>query len=123
MAHGGPKSLRRLAFVSPLPKFPAETLKARREGVVVVEVIVRQPSGTITDMKFLETFDKPSTDSVSAALKKWRFAPLRSREGVKSSIPFTGRLTFYFRIKNGTPAVIDAAAEMLRDEARRQRKE
>ncbi len=120
MVHYTPNGFRGGAVFAPLPDFPQETLRAGREGRVVVQVVANYPPGAVQSLTFLETVDEYTRDSVSAALKRWRFGPLKTRGGtVVKGVPFTGRLIFYFRIRDGKPEVIDAAATKGDDQERR----
>ena len=111
MAYGTPGGFRGSAIFAPLPAFPTETLKAGREGRVVVQVVANYPPGAVQSLTFLETVDEHTKESVSEALQRWRFRPLKTRDGtVVKGVPFTGRLTFHFMIRDGKPVVVDEAA-------------
>ena len=85
--------LRKLAIKKVEPQYVAGCLKSVPWGVVVAELQV-DTRGAVTKCTVLESPSNQAAASVSAAVSRWTFRPLRGNDNV----PFIaiGRLTFYF---------------------------
>jgi protein TonB len=103
-----PPVLRGRAVNPTLPEYPADSLKARKEGVVVVEITV-SAEGVVTAVNVLESPDALMGESVVNCLKRWRFDPPRSVDNTQV-FRSEGKLAFYFKLEGGKPVVVDAAA-------------
>jgi TonB family protein len=107
------------AAAAPLPEYPLPARKARRQGLVVVELAVA-PSGAVVDTNVLESFDAGALATVTATLRTWRFRSLAEVVGRETSMRCpdcfrVNRLAFDFRIERGRAYVVDlAAAEIAR---------
>lgn len=100
--------LREYAVITPLPDYPQSSFRADKRGRVVAVVIV-DTDGSVTSVEITESPDTSIAASVSTTLKRWRFKPFTTLEG-NAPLRVTGRLVFYFEIREGRSAVIDAAA-------------
>jgi protein TonB len=57
------------------PFYPPFAVKARLEGVVILEAIVDR-DGTVTDVKVLRTAGALLDREAMAAVRRWRYSPL-----------------------------------------------
>jgi protein TonB len=82
---------------NPPPEYPLEARRARKEGVVVVDIAIRA-DGTCGDVRVVEDASDPAfRESVLAAVRTWKFQPaLRGGRPVES----VQRFRFVFRIGN-----------------------
>lgn len=80
---------------NPPPEYPLEARRARKEGVVVVEIAIRA-DGTCGEVRIVEDAPDPAfRESVLAAVRTWKFQPaLRGGHPVES----VQRFRFVFRI-------------------------
>lgn len=101
----GANVLRRNAIEAPAPEYPLQSFRAGREGTVVATMLV-ETDGSVSTVDVLEAPDALMGSSVEAKLKRWRFKPFTN--SADEPIRATGRLVFYFVIRNGHPVVIDA---------------
>ena len=107
------ESLREMAVVTPLPEYPTKLFHANVQGQVSARVTISD--GAVVSVEILETAHKALGDSVVATLKKWRFKPFAEVfRPTDQVLLVSGRLVFYFKIRDGMPTVIDAAATLLR---------
>ncbi len=104
---------------APLPEYPKSALRAGKQGLVEIEVVI-SPAGRVTESLIHKTFDKDASDAVTVALKSWRFHTIQEMsEAYKVTTVCgdcirIGRFDFEFRIENGKGRVIDLAAERLK---------
>jgi len=103
-------TLRAMAITTVMPIYPAEALRRKLHGRVVIE-IVTDSAGEVASMRVLESPEDLFSDAVQAAVKRWRFRPVTAN---RQSWSVSGRLVFYFREVQGKAIVVDAAAERLR---------
>ena len=99
-----PVLVRQAAIQSPLPVYPKTSIQHAHHGVAVVELLING-SGTTSDIKVLQSPDDAIADSVSAALKTWRFQPY-TFQGRPTAI--RSRFIFYFDLDGSGPHVTDA---------------
>jgi TonB family protein len=109
-----PVGVRRAAKIAPLPAYPAETLHARRQGLVVVSLTIG-PDGRVLNAQVLETFDAAASASALSAVERWQFETL-AEEHISERYPRQGEVLFQFAIRGGLPRVVDLAAEELAKE-------
>lgn len=93
-----------------LPTYPPSSIAKKHSGTAVAEVSV-SPTGTVAEVRILETPDAEIGKSVSEAVARWSFRPLVTADNV--SHPMKGRLIFYFKINKNKPIVIDVIAQKL----------
>jgi TonB family protein len=90
-----------------LPEYPQASFGAKHEGPAVVKVLV-SPAGEVIETSVLEAPDTAIANAVLDAVKQWSFhAFVMRRQSIRG---VSGRLLFYFRIRDGRPLVIDALA-------------
>jgi Zn-dependent protease with chaperone function len=110
----GPLMLRRDALDAPLPEYAEAALRARKQGLVVIEVVV-SPAGRVQESQILATFDEQASAAVTTALNTWRFhtvGQLDEAFGILKNCEKCvriGRLGFEFRIDDGKGVVVDLA--------------
>ena len=109
--NAGELGLRRAATSAPKPVFPEGALRRKISGVAVVAVRTA-PDGQVNSVTVLESPDAEIGEAVRTAVEKWRFAPAQVT-GRSEVLGRRGKLTFYFRIRNGTGVVL--APEELPD--------
>lgn len=90
----GEDGIRKSAAKIVMPIYPAASLKNKVEGVAVAEVQYNG-EGAVTDVKILESPDSLTGQSVTYAMKLWKFSPSQL-EGKPISV--RGKITFYFAI-------------------------
>lgn len=101
-----PEELLRTATVRVRPVYPPMALAARVEGVIVANVSVDVLSGTVKQVRILQSPSTECADTVRDAVAKWRFA-----FGNPPDAPPTvadGRIIFYFLIRSGIGQVFAA---------------
>ncbi len=99
----GEDGIRKSASKTVMPSYPAEALKKREQGVVVVE-LQYDAKGDVVHTAVLEAPSKSIGDAVVTAVKEWRFVPSKKQDGTPVSV--RGKLTFYFEIdKEGKGSV------------------
>ena len=98
--------LRHSAVFAPLPAYPVESVRNRKQGVAVVQVEVGT-SGLVEELHVLEAPDEFIRSAVQGAIKRWRFRPAKRADN-QQPLVVVGRLIFYFRIVDGKPTVDDA---------------
>ncbi len=86
------------------PIYPKDEVQNRKHGVCVVSIIL-DANGRVTSVQALETPTISMFNSVAKAVAQWTFKPFKSQDG--EPILMSGRLTFYFEIKNGKGLVLD----------------
>lgn len=101
---GSPGFVRQQALKSPMPVYPAASIRDSHHGVAVVELLISS-SGTTYDIKVLQSPDKAIAESVIVALKSWKFHPFMS-DG--RSVVVKSRFVFYFVLDGAGPHVTDA---------------
>lgn len=99
-----------------LPEYPASARKAGHTGRVTADVLV-SPQGKVTDVTIIEAPDEAIADSVKSAVGRWVFGSFKTKD-YPGTFAVKGRLIFYFRLEDGKPQVIDAAAETFANQAR-----
>jgi TonB family protein len=105
------ESLLKMATYAPPPTYPADSLGARTEGVVITEVLVG-PDGRIQSVDVLQAPAAAMGRAVREALMQWTFKnTLRSPSGSPTIIHT--KLMFYFQIDGGRGVVL-TAQEMKR---------
>jgi protein TonB len=63
------------------PAYPAELLRDRIEGVVILHAVIHR-DGSVGDVSVLEGFNDQLDANARAALEQWRFRP-----GLKNGVP------------------------------------
>ena len=107
-----PSSLRSYAVSAPLPDYPSRSSAAGKAGVAVAEIVASADDGSVTSVRLLESPDPSTGEAVAAAVSHWRF---RFPPEVGTAFAtLRSRVSFYFRLEGGRPAVVDAVAEDLR---------
>jgi TonB family protein len=96
-----------MAAVAPLPVYPEASVRAGREGKVVVAITVDR-DGAVEAASVLEASEAAMKTAVLNTVKQWRFSPIIGAD--RKPMRVVGRLVFYFAIRQGKPVVIDAAA-------------
>lgn len=90
--------MRKSALKTVMPPFPEAARRRKAHGVAVVE-LQYNGKGEVTDIQVLETPDPAINESLSGALKQWKFG-ITTVKGIPVSI--RGKLTFYYVLdKNG----------------------
>ena len=100
----GEDGLRRSATNSPKPVYPPGAVKRKVSGVAVV-FLRSAPEGHVTTLTVLEAPDPEIGDAVRTAVEKWKFSPAQVM-GKSELLGRRGKLTFYFRIRNGAGVVL-----------------
>jgi TonB family protein len=99
------QSLRKRVYKGELvmPEYPKAALSKGLEGTVVVEVkVYGKEQGRVVGVKPLESPNTLFTKAVVKAVSETLFLP-KTFNGEPS--PYYGKLTFYFRIKDGKGVV------------------
>jgi TonB family protein len=115
-------ALRQLAIYSPRPSYPTESARRHAQGVAVAAITLAA-DGTVQRVYMLEAPDQLIADSVVHTVAQWRFQePLPDQlkqlvaEGkappTLKTMPFDGRLTFYFRLTNGSEPTVSNPDEI-----------
>lgn len=104
-----PRILREQAVTSPMPRYPAASLKAGITGAAVAEVRVAL-DGKVIGVRVVEAPDRHIGEAVEGALLKWRFGTTRASKTVRE---LRTRFTFYFRIEAGR-GVVERSGEEFR---------
>ena len=97
-ARASESSVRQMATEAPKPAYPPASVKAKVSGVAIVSVLV-DTNGKAT-AEVLEAPDAHIAAAVKDAVSSWTFR-------THASVPITARLTFYFRLENGKPRVLN----------------
>lgn len=87
------------------PSYPSTSLARGAQGVAVALIF----AGVDGHVEQVTTLESPDTDigaAVETALKQWHFQPLQI-DG--SDVRMSGKLTFYFLIRNGGGHVVEPA--------------
>lgn len=92
----GEDGMRRAAIKVVMPVYPKVSIKNRKSGVGVAEVL-HDGEGNVVKVTVLESPDAECSKSITSALKQWKFAPSKV-EGAPVNV--RGKLTFYFVIDN-----------------------
>jgi|SRR5215207_3747878 len=81
------------------PRYTAEAMKAKVQGMVEVQAIVLT-DGTVGDVRIVQSLDKEFglDEQAIAAVKKWRFNP-GQKDGVAVPVVVSIELTFTLRDK------------------------
>lgn len=90
------QDLREKVTFGVLPEYPINALKRKTSGVIVMQVDLDE-TGVISNLEVLESSDPSFAVATRTALKRWRFNPFTTPEGVPSKA--RGKLTFYFFFK------------------------
>ena len=98
-------SLRRAASVSPMPAYPQTSLKSKATGVAVAAVSIAV-DGRIDKVEILDAPDPDIAAAVREAVMRW-VVPWQSGPAGEPARPRTGKLTFYFRIVDGSGRVFN----------------
>jgi len=77
-----------------MPSYPEESEKNGTRGVAVAQIEINA-RGDVDQVDVLESPDAAIKDSVSSAVKQWRFQP-QTIQG--EPVRIRGKLTFYFVI-------------------------
>lgn len=97
-----------------LPTYPASSLRSGREGVAVASIVAGR-DGQVETIELLQAPDEAIGRAVEEALEQWTFTPGRAPLGDGGSlvdVRIESRLTFYFRIVDGTGVVLSPAEAM-----------
>jgi len=84
------------------PKYPPTAFRQHQTGVAVAQVYVND-DGAVEKVDLLQAPSEAIAASVREALKQWKFGP----ELVTPGGEFTGKMTYYFVISRGKPAVFE----------------
>ena len=95
--------VRKVATTVVKPEYPLASKKRGTQGLAVVVVEIDE-DGNVTSVEVAEAPDEEIGQSVVRAVKQWKFSPVTA-EG--KPIKLRGKLTFYFSIRDGKPAVED----------------
>lgn len=100
---------------APLPRYPESTRQRKRQGLVVVELVV-SPEGKVQEDLVLESFDEDAAKSVVETLRTWRFHSIEEmkRNGAMEDCEKCiriGRLGFRFVLAGDIARVLDLAGE------------
>ncbi len=88
-----------------MPDFPVATLKARAEGVVVVQILVGS-DGSMQNVEVLEAPDAAAGAAIRQAMMQWKFETVRAiADGRPAAV--RSRFAFYFVVRKGKPLVLD----------------
>ncbi len=79
----------------PDPEYTQEARHKHLEGSVVLQVII-QPSGQVTDIQIVKTFDAGLAQKAIEAVSKWRLSPARRENG--EAVPVIVPIEVTFRI-------------------------
>jgi TonB family protein len=93
--------LRTNVLTSVMPAFPERALSRGSRGVAVAAVVI-DSGGAVDSVQILEAPDPDIAAAVSSALYQWRF---KSVDDLTKQ--FTGKLTFYFLVRDGRPEVLN----------------
>ena len=96
--------LRSMALKMVLPVYPQDALRKRKTGVAVADIHL-SVEGAVTKVEVLEAPDPSIGNSVRDALSRWRFQPTDDSDGERA-IEFSGKLVFYFEIRQGKGVVL-----------------
>jgi TonB family protein len=99
-------NLRRMARKRSQPIYPEDALRDFKTGVAVAEIHLDE-RGRVVGVDMLEAPSISIRNSVSEALEHWRFDPALDENGKPALL--SGKLTFYFEIKDGKGIVFDPA--------------
>jgi TonB family protein len=105
----GVKIFRSRAISAELPRYPSQSVSARHTGVVVCDVEVSEV-GRVANTHILEAPDSAIASATETAIRQWTFRPFVAASGTKSFVT-RSRVIVYFRLIDGRPQVIDAAAD------------
>lgn len=86
------------------PVYPAESLKNRISGRVVVEILVDE-HGKVPEAKVNQAPDELTGQAVVDAAKQWEFKAPPKIQG--RQICYSSTLSFRFEIRNGKGKVVD----------------
>lgn len=92
----GEDGVRRAAIRVVLPEYPKESIRNRKSGVGVAEILY-DGDGNVINVASLEAPDDECSRSIIYALRQWKFEPSKV-DGVPVNVK--GKLTFYFEIDN-----------------------
>lgn len=100
----GPHTIHGLINSYALPAYPPASVAARKQGVVVLEVIIDE-SGRIEQVRTLESPDDAIAQETLRCVKSWLFKP---QKAVPDGFPLaiTGKLMLYFRLSGNKPTVL-----------------
>jgi rhodanese-related sulfurtransferase len=101
----GEWGLRQSATTAPMPEYPRESLAQKVSGVVVAAVLFGV-DGKLTTIEILESPDAHTVAAVRDAVGRW-IVPGAQVMGREGKSPITGKLTFYFQVRDGEGAVLD----------------
>jgi protein TonB len=94
-------NLRRRAVSTVLPPYPAEAIKTKTRGVVVIQIKV-DGNGVTTDVEVLQAPSGSIADAAVSAVRQWKF----EQAAIKGEpVNLLGKLTFYFELKRGKARV------------------
>lgn len=92
-----------LAVKTPLPSYPAPSLRAQVHGPAVATVLI-EGNGFVLGSKVLQAPDSASGEAFKQALSQWEFQPLELPDGKLDE----GTITLYFEIRQGAGIVLTA---------------
>jgi TonB family protein len=96
--------LREHAIKTVRPIYPADALRNRQTGVVVVNARITN-TGEVSGVQVLEAPSESIAVSVSQAVARWRFTPILGFKERPEAV--SGKLTFYFEMINRNGVVLD----------------
>jgi TonB family protein len=95
------------------PVYPAEALKKRIEGAVILEAVIDK-HGRVRDTRMISTPDSLLTAAAEQALKQWVYEPFVVN-GETKDVLFTVTLTFRLDPEQGTKKVASSSLTRLED--------
>lgn len=98
--------LRAKALHTPRPVYPGDAVLARTTGVAVVNIWLND-AGLVSRYEVLQAPCESIADSVGQAVSQWRFQLFLDSHG--RPMLASGKLTFYFQIRNAIGVVLDPA--------------
>jgi TonB family protein len=96
-------TLRKLAIKVVMPTYPSKAVKRKRQGRVVIQVLLDE-QGVVNTIKPVEAPDDDFFEAVKRAVKQWKFSAATLRDNRRPA-RIDGKLTFYFRFQKGSPVV------------------
>jgi TonB family protein len=99
----GEYPLRQIATRRVKPVYPEEAARSNSQGVAIAELEINE-NGRVSTVRVLQSPHEAISAAVSEAVKQWSFRPQTID---KSPVSIVGRLTFYFRMEDSIPKVLN----------------
>lgn len=98
------------ALTRPMPAYPAESARAKAQGVAVAQILIGF-TGKVELVEILQAPDTHTGNAVKAALAQWTFPPTTIQDPANTSrqLPtkIRSKLAFYFQLRAGKPVVLN----------------